>query len=362
MVIGRQLQAMEQRLTHPSIAPRLPPVLQQLLTDPLARLTELLQPLANWPVPQPTSADPARGLAPSQRSAYASELRIGSWVGRPQPAADASTSRGEPHWSSARGEATQPFSGTPEPMDMSPGRSGEVKETHAVLPGQGARLTREASALLSILQCNVARPIEPPVLTAPGVALATGPSSGAVAGPGHPAKARGAAARGVLPRVPNLAEPHVYPAVKDTPMVTHALDDATTTTPLLEIVPSQERTPATLNLSDRLHLPQADIGAELSPQIVFPLRPEEGGGGGAWASREIPLTPALSQWQREVTGVAGPVAPSIMGPMPPADEIFPPELADLSHGLNAAQLEQIMEALADRLELMFLRAYGTTGA
>jgi hypothetical protein len=48
--------------------------------------------------------------------------------------------------------------------------------------------------------------------------------------------------------------------------------------------------------------------------------------------------------------------------MPPVDEIFPPQLADLSHGLQAAQLEQIMEALADRLELMLLRAYGTTGA
>jgi hypothetical protein len=33
-----------------------------------------------------------------------------------------------------------------------------------------------------------------------------------------------------------------------------------------------------------------------------------------------------------------------------------------SQALNAVQLEQIMEALVERLELTLLRAYGTTGA
>jgi len=247
MVIGRQLQAMEQRLTHPSIAPTLPPVLQQLLTDPLCRLTELLQPVANWPVPQPSSADPVRGSALSQRSPHASEPRVGSRVGGPQPAADAYTGWGGLHRSSARGEATQPFPNTPEPLHMSPERSGAASERPAVPPGQGARLTREASALLSILQFNVAHPVEPLAVTAPGDALATGPGANAVAGPEHPADARGAAARGVSPRVPNLAEPHMYPAVKETSMVTHDQDDATITTPLLEIASAPERTPATPN-------------------------------------------------------------------------------------------------------------------
>jgi hypothetical protein len=363
MVIGRQLQAMEQRLTHPSNAPTLPLALQQLLTDPLARLSGLIQPLANWPVPQPTSDDSARGLAPSQRSPHASELRVGSRVERPQPAANTPTGWGEPYSSSARGEATQPFSSTPEPMPVWSGRTGEARKTPPVTPGQGARLTREASALLSILQLNMAHPAEPPTGTAPGGMLATGPGAGAVADSGHAARARSAAARGLLPPVPNLAEPQVSPTVKNTSMVTHGQDDGTTTTPLLEIAPSHERTPATRNLSDRLYLPQAALGAELSPQSVFPLPPEEGERGSVWASSEIPLTPALPQREREATGVAGPAAPLIMGPMPPVDAIFPPQLADPSHGLlHAAQLEQVMEALADRLELMLLRAYGTTGA
>ena len=55
LAIGRQLQATERRLTRTSSKLELPPVLQQLLTDPMARLADMLQPLTNWPVPQPAA-------------------------------------------------------------------------------------------------------------------------------------------------------------------------------------------------------------------------------------------------------------------------------------------------------------------
>ena len=48
LAIGRQLQATECQLTRPSTALELPPVFRQLLTDPLARLADLLQPFTNW--------------------------------------------------------------------------------------------------------------------------------------------------------------------------------------------------------------------------------------------------------------------------------------------------------------------------
>jgi hypothetical protein len=66
LAIGRHLQATERRLTRTSSRLELPPVLRLLLTDPIARLADLLQPFTNWSVSQPPADDSARTLAPSR--------------------------------------------------------------------------------------------------------------------------------------------------------------------------------------------------------------------------------------------------------------------------------------------------------
>jgi hypothetical protein len=161
-----------------------------------------------------------------------------------------------------------------------------------------------------------------------------------------------------------MAEQRLYLAVENSSMTADAQDDAATAMPLMAIAPPQERTPATLNLDDHLYLPQADRGTDLSVQTVFPLPPGEsvGEGGRAWAHDLLPLTPVLSPWERETKGMSGPVSPLLVGPIPPADETFGAEPVAPSHGLNAVQIEHIIDALAERLELMLIRAYGTTGA
>ena len=202
-------------------------------------------------------------------------------------------------------------------------RTSVVGEMLTVSPGQRARLTRGPSGLLSILQSNVAHPVEPAAITAPGVVRATGGDSPPASDPRHPSNVWSAVAHGAPSGVPKTDEHTLYVAVENASMVSNAPDDAATALSRMAIAPQIERTPVTLNLDNDLDLPQADIGTESSVQTVFPPS-GDGAGGRAGTSGLIPLTPALSQWERETKGAAGPVAPLIMGPMPQVDETFPP--------------------------------------
>ena len=364
LAIGRQLQATERRLIRTSSRLELPPVLRLLLTDPIARLADLLQPFTNWSASQPTADDSARTSTPSRWPPHVSSAPGNSQGGRPWPAAEASATWDQPQGSAAPGEAIRSSLSTPESMDMLSGRTGIVGETQTVSPGQRVRLTRAPSGLLSILQSNMAHLVEPPAVTAPDAAQGTGRDSPPTSGPGHPSDAWSATAYGIPSGVPHMDEHPLYVAVENASMATNNPDDAATALPRMGIAPRQKPTPATLTLDDHLGLPQADIGTEVSLQAVYPTSPGAGEGarGRAGTSGSLPLTPALSQWEREVKGAVGPVAPVMMGPSLWTDETFPPERIDLPHELNAAQLDQIVDALAERLELMLIRAYGTTGA
>ena len=259
LAIGRQLQATERRLTRTSSKPELPPVLQQLLTDPMARLADMLQPLTDWPGLGRTADDSVRAAAPYRWSQHASWTLGNSPEGRPWRATDASASGDQPRgWPrlARRPDRSQHAGSHGYDVAKDKCRRGDA---NGLAGSARPSLTRGPSGLLSILQSNVAHPVEPAAITAPGVVRATGEISPPASDPRHPSNVWSAVAHGAPSGVPKTDEHTLYVAVENASMVSNAPDDAATALSRMAIAPRLERTPVTLNLDNDLDLPQADI-------------------------------------------------------------------------------------------------------
>lgn len=333
--IGRQLQTTERRLSRLPAVLEFPPALRQLLTDPLARLTDLLQPFVSWPAPQPPPDELTPALAPSRRSPPAAQPSRDLQGGQPLPAAAACTGWG-PQWSPDRREHTPalpiPSAAVDVPM---PRWSTASAGLQTAPPPQGTRLTRERAALLSILQSSVAPTGEPSAVTGADGVLAPPTGTGAAAGAAH------------IPHRDTAAEPIVAAA--------QAREGGAPATPRLAATGNALwlSTAAAEQTAQRPGL-QPGTGSAIQRSPERPVRADA-------AAENFLTVPSLALDHPYPLAPSTPNLDTLLHP-PGGDATSGQEIVGPSQALTAVQLEQIMQALVERLELTLLRAYGTTGA
>lgn len=346
MQVGRQMQALEQRLRMPLAALYVDEKWRELLVDPGTRFAELLA-MYDSPPPAAQSSDPAHPVAsfPWQNAPEITSTPAIEWERPDGQIAATPMVKPAPH------ADVLPVASTldhPQPPSSSP---------------TSRRLTRDRSSLLSILNANLqadtqsrssiagteAVPLsssryqlhQPQALSRPQ--LGTHAISGQVDRPHtHPADDQPDAGR-------LLVEPVHRPAE----MGSSALAATTLRQSGQRTEPSSSSTQHPLDFR-----PVSDEAQALrhEPREANDFQPVADEVGRGWTQGKV--MPNASQPRPVPSAEAYSVSDR-----PPVVEDDPnwPAATSATPPLSSAQIDQILDALDERLELMLLRMYGTAG-
>jgi hypothetical protein len=378
MAVGRRLQALERQLQRPVVPLASGGVWGELAADPVARLSDLLASCANQ-TPASLPPVPSRASPPYR------------WEARPAASRDASPSTTVPP-EEVVGIAPPerfPFADeTPRGMTRRfPGDAPTISDlAHAAEPSQpdGVRLTRAPSSLLSILQSNL-RPTDQANATPPSSGSGTeSPRLGAQAEPGElrpvggntaisgnrpadraaqqssgdPARAQALFWARNDSRAGGQAEPLESPV--------HLGEDVF---PASEgFVESGEGWPSRGDMHPAPLRPPSPVYAEarFDPLHRSATASVDSGSVLRWPAFPPPIDDGAIWWEPASTAnhPSGDGAiwrePTSATNHPSDDGAIWQEPASTTSHLSDEQIDQILDALDDRLELMLLRMYGTS--
>lgn len=343
LAVGRRLQALERQLRQPVVALAAVGAWRELAADPVARLADLLAPYAN-PAHAPQPPVPARASSPYRREARPAAphgVSLAATVLPGEMDGVVPTDRFQFAESGVRDAAGESSWDRPEMSD--PQRPAEPVQP------DGVRLTRAPSSLLAILQSNVRPPDQgsgaPPSSSASGRA-ATWPALLTEPGAHRPVGGH-ATISGNRPAAPIAPPPENPGRAQASPWVWNGGRSAG----------QAEAAEADMKFPAADVPPAADFGEQdggwpvhggAQPAIVQPPPARNEGGF------ELP--------NRATTGAAD-SGGNLSWPAalpPPDDGAIWQEPTTTTSALSAEQIDQILDALDERLELMLLRMYGTS--
>lgn len=340
--LGRQVQRQEGRLLLPVAPLLLAPVPDRLLADPLAALEDLLAAASG--APPPLAATP-RQRGPQRRGPQdASPFARASQPAAPRQG-EAGAERDVSPWRPVPAALAEPVPGpVPGPGQERAASPGALAGPEAASPPAPVRLAQRQSTLLHILRANVGE--------------AEAPAAGEQAGdrlPPRPLRLGAAQAEAQQAGAQQAGTAPLPPAGGYLPAASTAAGAAAWGAAPADLPAGAA--PGAMEIAMLTGwgggaLPPAEAaGSSALPRPAWPLSQEAGAAGAAVG------------WQVEAAAGAG---RTVGLPAPAASEAGPEEVwagtagAFLDRPLSAAQIEQVLAALDERLELLLLRTYGAS--
>lgn len=340
--LGRQVQRQEGRLLLPVAPLLLAPVPDRLLADPLAALEDLLAAASG--APPPLAATP-RQRGPQRRGPQdASPFAPASQPAAPRQG-DAGAERDVPAWRPVPAAPAEPVPGrAPSPGQERAASPGALAGREGTSPAAPVRLAQRQSTLLNILRANVGE--------------AEAPAAGGQAGdrlPPHLLCLGAAQAEAQEAGAQEAGHTPLPPAGGDLPAA-----GAAAGAPAWGAAPADLPAWATPGAMEIAMLtgwgggalsPAEAAGSSALPRPAWPL-PQEAGAAGAAVGRQVETAAGGGR-------TVGLPAPAASGAGP--EEVWAGAAgAFLDRPLSAAQIEQVLAALDERLELQLLRIYGAS--